>query len=88
MPQFDRELVARMRAALDDVMSKVPAEISCDQSLSRRMHSQSRGTGPHKLQRTDGRRDRSHSNHHDDAFMRARGDACSWLLENGLAAFG
>ncbi len=28
MPQFDRHLVARMRAALEDVMSKVPPEIA------------------------------------------------------------
>ncbi|WGR94938.1 hypothetical protein MTX26_02700 [Bradyrhizobium sp. ISRA443] len=28
MPQFDRELVALMRSALEDVMSKVPPKIS------------------------------------------------------------
>jgi hypothetical protein len=28
VPQFDRELVARMRTVLDDVMSRVPPEIS------------------------------------------------------------
>ena len=28
MPQFDRELIALMRITLDDVMSKVPPEIS------------------------------------------------------------
>jgi hypothetical protein len=28
MPEFDRELVARMRTALEDVMSRVPPEIS------------------------------------------------------------
>ncbi|HTO65279.1 MAG TPA: hypothetical protein VMM15_28970 [Bradyrhizobium sp.] len=28
MPQFDRELVALMRTALDDVMTRVPPEIS------------------------------------------------------------
>lgn len=28
MPQFDRELIALMRITLEDVMSKVPPEIS------------------------------------------------------------
>jgi hypothetical protein len=28
MPQFDRELVAPMRTALDDVMTRVPPDIS------------------------------------------------------------